>query len=113
MDKFEALEKKMCMELEALEQKIKGNGEMSVQDLDKVDKLAHAMKSLATYMAMKEAEEYETDGMSGRRGRNSVNGRYMSRDGGQSYAEGYSQGYAEGMRQSGHYPMYHPREFNY
>lgn len=102
MDKFENLEKAMCKELEALEHKIQG-GEMSVQDLDKVDKLAHAMKSLATYTAMKEAEEYE-DGMSGRRGR-AMNGRYVSRDGGSSYADGYSQGYSEAMHQSGHYPM--------
>lgn len=80
MDKFESLEKTMCKELEAIEQKIKGGAEMSETDLKRVDMLAHAMKSLATYKAMKEAEEYEyDDGMSGRRGRG-MNGRYMSRD---------------------------------
>lgn len=80
MDKFESLEKTMCQELEAIEQKIKGGAEMSETDLKRVDMLAHAMKSLATYKAMKEAEEYEyDDGMSGRRGRG-MNGRYMSRD---------------------------------
>ena len=100
-NKFEVLEKKMCMELTALEEKVKGSGEMSVQDLDKIDKLVHAMKSLATYNAMKEAEEYEMDGMSGRRGRSPSTGRYMSRDGGQSYADGYSRGYAEAMRDRG------------
>ena len=105
MDKFETLEKSMCKELEAIEQKLKGGAEMSMQDLDKADKLAHAMKSLATYKAMKEAEEYEGD-MSGRRGR-AANGRFVSREGGgSSYADGYSQGYLEAMRQtSGHYPM--------
>lgn len=109
MEKFEALEKALCHELEMLEQKITG-GEMSVADLEKVDKLAHAMKSLATYKAMVEAEEgYE--GMSGRRGRG-ANGRYVSRDGGNSYADGYSEGYSEGMRQSGHWPMM-PERYRY
>ena len=106
MNKFEALEKTMCMELEALEQKMKSGTEMSTNDLEKVDKLTHAMKSLATYKAMKEAEEYgQEEGMSGRRGRSPSTGRYVSRDGGNSYAEGYSQGYSEGMRQS---MMYQP-----
>ena len=109
MEKFEALEKAMCKELETIEQKLKGVSEMSVQDLDKIDKLAHAMKSLATYKAMKEAEEYDEgeEGFSGRRGR-AANGRYVSRDGGNSYTEGYTQGYSEAMSQmngnSGHYP---------
>lgn len=102
MDKFEALEKSMCMELEALDQKMKNGTEMSTQDLEKIDKLTHAMKSLATYKAMKEAEEYEGS-MSGRRGRG-MNGRFVSREGA-SYADGYSEGYSEAMRQSGHYPM--------
>lgn len=93
MDKFEALEKKMCQELETLEQKMKGGSDMTMQDLEKVDKLSHALKSLATYRAMCEAEEYG-EGMSGRRGRGS-NGRYMSMDEGpRSYDGGYS----------GHYP---------
>ena len=57
MDKFEALEKKMCMELKAIEQKIASGAEMTETDLKRADMLAHAMKSLATYTAMKEAEE--------------------------------------------------------
>ena len=107
MEKFETLEKSMCMELEALEQKLKGGTEMSVQDLDKIDKLAHAMKSLATYKAMKDPEEWEDEtGMSGRRGR-AMNGRFISRDG-SSYADGYSRGYSEAMNQSGHpWPPYY------
>ena len=104
MDKFDHLEKTLCKELEALEQKMKGGADMTMQDLEKVDKLAHAMKSLATYKAMKEAEEYEEEeGFSGRRGR-AANGRYVSRDGGNSYAEGYSRGYAEGMNMPHGYP---------
>lgn len=109
MEKFEALEKAMCHELEMLEQKVAG-GEMSTTDLEKIDKLAHAMKSLATYTAMKEAEGY-SDGMSGRRGRSPSTGRYVSRDGG--YADGYSEGYSEGMRQSGHWPMGPDPRFRY
>lgn len=100
MEKFESLEKALCKEMEAIEQKLKAGTEMSVQDLDKVDKLAHAMKSLATYKAMKEAEEqgYSEDGFSGRRGR-AMNGQYVSRDPGYSgYGRSYDNGY------SGHYP---------
>jgi len=110
----EVLEQKMCKELEIIQTKYAQNPgmEMSVQDLDKVDKLYHALKSLATYKAMKEAEEEYgegEEGFSGRRGR-AANGRYVSRDGGASYSEGYSQGYSEAMSQmnggnSGHYPM--------
>lgn len=108
MNKFEMLEKKMCQEIEAIEQKLSAGTEMTDVDLKRVDMLAHAMKSLATYKAMKEAEEYsgEQNGMSGYRGR-AANGQYVSRDGGNSYADGYSQGYSEGMRMSGHY-MPHP-----
>lgn len=104
MEKFESLEKALCKELDILEQKFRGGADMTPQDLERIDKMAHAMKSLATYKAMKEAEEYESagNGMSGRR---DAYGRYMSRDGGRSYADGYSQGYAAAMSQmSGHYP---------
>lgn len=126
--KYENLEKKLCRELEMLEEKIKANsGEMSTQDLEKIDKIVHALKSLATYSAMKESEEYGEEGFSGagysgeggnsgRRGRG-ANGRYVSRDGGSSFADGYSRGYSEAMSQmsmaegggnSGHYPMMPP-----
>ena len=109
MEKFELLEKEMCKELEAIEQKLKGGTEMSTADLEKIDKLAHAMKSLATYKAMVEAEDGYSDdnAMSGRRGR-AMNGRFVSRTGSNSYADGYSRGYAEAMNQSGHWPMQYP-----
>lgn len=115
MKKHELLEQKMCKELESLEEKYRGGGEMSMQDLDKIDKLYHALKSMATYNAMKEAEDYEggwssDTGNSGRRGR-AANGRYVSRDmaPNQSYSEGYAEGYSEAMRHmdmgnSGRYP---------
>lgn len=115
--KHEILEQKLCRELELLEQKYSNQqGEMSAQDVEKIDKLYHALKSMATYNAMKEAEEYEGDGFSGRRGRSATTGRYVSRDTGGSYAEGYSQGYSEAMNQmngSGHHPMppYYPTRY--
>lgn len=114
MDKFETLEKKMCMELESIEQKLQGGGEMTETDLKRVDMLAHALKSLATYKATKDPEEWEEEnGMSGRRGR-AANGRYVSRDGGASYADGYSRGYSEAMdQQSGHWPMMYPGKYRY
>lgn len=117
MNKFETLEQAMCKELEAIEQKVKTKNDMDVQDLDKIDKLAHAMKSLATYRAMVEAEEYgySDNNVSGRRGRNPVNGRYVSMDNGgyssqQSFEDGYSRGYAEGRSQamSMRQPYIHP-----
>jgi len=103
MDKFEALEKQMCKELEAIEHKLQGGTEMSETDLKQIDMLAHAMKSLATYTAMKEAEETGY-GMSERRGRG-MDGRYVSRDE-SSYADGYAQGFSEAMSR---YPMTYPR----
>lgn len=96
MNKFEFLEKKMCKELEALDQKLEAGSDMTVQDLEKIDKLAHAMKSLATYKAMKDAEEYTNHGIEGRQSK-----MYGRED---EYSEGYSRGYSEAMNQSGHYP---------
>ena len=118
------LEQKMCKELEMIQAKYSQNPaqDMSMQDLEKIDKLYHALKSLATYSAMKEAEEYSWEeganengngkvGNSGYRGR-AMNGRFVSRDSANSYADGYSQGYSEAINQmngnggnSGHYPM--------
>ncbi len=101
--KSEILERKMCHELELLEEKYTNNqnSELSVQDLEKIDKLYHALKSMATYKAMKESEEDMDDGysegMSGRRGR-AYNGRYVSRDEGPRDGYGYS----------GHYPTMYP-----
>lgn len=118
MDKsvYNTLEKAMCKELEAIEQKLKGGSEMTTQDLEKIDKLTHAMKSLATYKAMKMAEEYEEgygeegNGMSGYRGR-ANNGRFVSRTGngagdGMNGNMGNGASGAENMNPtSGAYPM--------
>lgn len=87
-----------------------GSGKMTGSDLDYLDKLTHAMKSVKTTIAMCEAEEdgnsysmmggiepgrgsrqayraYAYDGsynMSGRRGRSPSTGRFVSRAGGYS-----------------------------
>ena len=60
MKKHEVLENKMCKELEIIEEKYRSGAEMSEADLKKVDMLAHALKSLATYEAMKEASEMQS-----------------------------------------------------
>lgn len=112
MNNHDILENKMCKELEAIEEKYKGNMEMSIEDLKKVDMLAHALKSLATYNAMKEAEEY-SEGFSGTRGRNAYNGQYISRNSG-SYGDGYSRGYSDAMSHSMHQmPPYYPPDRNW
>ena len=88
--KHDILEQKLCKELEMIESKYMNNaGEMSIQDLEKIDKLYHALKSKATYEAMKEAENYGSgDGYSEKRGNSSS-----------EYADGYSKGYSEAMNQ--------------
>lgn len=116
------LEEKMCNELELIKGKYMQDPskEMSTQDLEKIDKLYHALKSQATWCAMKEAEGYSAEGNSEYRGR-AMNGRYVSRESANSYADGYANGYSEAMNQmnngnggnSGHYPMapYMPRKW--
>ena len=104
MERYEHLEKAMCDELAKLNKKYAAGSEMSEQDMERADKLYHALKSAATYHAMKDAEEWDEkeegeDGRSFRRNgrsyakyRNPRTGRYMSR--GMDW-DGYS----------GHYPM--------
>lgn len=118
--KHEIIEQRLCREIDLIESKYaNGTGEMSIQDIEKLDKVYHTLKSMATYNAMKEAEEYGEGGMSGARGRG-PDGRYVSRDAGESYSEGYDRGYSEAMNRmnsgngySGHYynmpPVHMPR----
>lgn len=105
MKRFNNLEEAMCRELEMLDNKYENESmEMSTQDVEKADVLFHALKSAATYYAMKDSEEWEDDEMSSRTGRNGRSyrrgrdsmGRYTSRDMG-----GYS-----GMYQPIMYPRY-------
>ena len=98
MKRYENLEEVMCKELEKLDRKYATGeqDEMTVQDAEKVDLLYHALKSAATYYAMKEAEGGRSyrDGMDGSYAmRRDARGRYVSRD-----MDGYS----------GHYPDWMP-----
>ena len=76
-------------EMEKLEDKYtSGNVQMNGQDLNDIDKIAHALKCLKTYEAMEGSSEYggsyrgSYDGGSYARGRSRTTGRYISRDDG-------------------------------
>ena len=92
MKHYENLEKVLCHELDLLDRKYGSETvEMTPQDVERADKLYHALKSAATYHAMKDADEWEDKDASGRsyrRGRD-MRGRYVSRDMGPGY-DGYS-----------------------
>ena len=79
---FENLENVMCDELDKLDEKYQNGQEISSGDLQKADLIFHALKSAATYKAMKDGDGHE-DGRSYRRSMTS--GRYMSRRGGSGY----------------------------
>lgn len=85
MKHYDHLEEAMCKELEKLDKKYAGDSEMNPQDLERADVLYHALKSAATYHAMKDAEDWENEesgrygGRSYARRRDSM-GRYVSRD---------------------------------
>lgn len=106
--RYENLEEALCKELDMLDKKYGADmKEMSVQDVEKADKLYHALKSAETYHAMADAAEWDEDEESGRGGRSygrsyarrrDSMGRFMSRGMG-----GYS----------GHYPIYPPEYPSY
>ena len=97
--KHDVIERKMCKEIEAIEEKYRANptAEMTVQDLDRLDKLYHALKSKATYDAMKEASNYKPDENSSSMHGNMAN--IYGESDRSSYADGYSRGYSEAMSQ--------------
>lgn len=79
MNRYDVLEHIMCKEVEMLEKKYEeAKGEMTIEDLKKLDLLYHTLKSKATYDAMKDAEEYgyEQSQMSGRRGYSRMSGHW-------------------------------------
>jgi len=81
---FEGICEAIHRELDALDEKYsKGNGQMTMQDLETIDKATHTLKSIAGYEAMKGSSEYggSYDGGSYARGRSRMTGRYISRDG--------------------------------
>ena len=97
--KHELLEAKMCKELDLLEEKYRTGAEMSEGDLRRIDLLSHAIKSLAAYGAMKEAEEarYGQMGGSGASYNNSYgNNSYMN-----SGMNNNMGSYAQGQRENG------------
>lgn len=75
---FEHLENAMCEELDRLNEKYKGGQEITSGDLTKADLIGHALKSLATYEAMKGSREGRSESSYAR---SRTTGRYMSRDG--------------------------------
>jgi len=85
---FESICEAMHREMDELEKKYEKGTQLSPQDLEHIDKMAHALKSLATYEAMKGNSEYGGDSYA--RGRSRMTGRYVSRDGGyDSRDDGY------------------------
>lgn len=100
MDRYDNLDRALCKELQTLNDKYTGSAsDMTEQDVHKADMLYHALKSAATYYAMKETEdeeEYSGDYMRRRRsyarGRSPMTGRYISRD---AYPPRYSMDYPE------------------
>ena len=63
-----------------MEEKFSKGAKVTGQDLEYIDKMAHALKCLKTYEAMDGASEYGGDSYA--RGRSRTTGRYISRDGG-------------------------------
>lgn len=107
-DRFDHLEKALCKELEKLDKKYAGDVEMTEQDASRANTLYHALKSAATYHAMKDEEEgegYSGEGRGGRsyrggRGsyaprRSPYSGRFTSREMGDGYSGGYSMEYID------------------
>lgn len=86
---FEAICEAICKEMEKLEEKYDKGTQLSSADLEDIDKMAHALKSLATYKAMEGNSEYGREG-SYARGRSRMTGRYISRDDGYDSREGGS-----------------------
>lgn len=78
---FEGICEALYRELEMLDNKLQGGkAPMNSQDLEVIDKMAHALKSLKACEAMEGHSEYD-GGDSYERGRSRTTGRYMSRDG--------------------------------
>lgn len=81
---FEGICEAIHKELDLLEEKYEKGTQLSGQDLEHIDKMAHTLKSLKTYEAMLGNSEYDGgsyDGGSYARGRSRTTGRYISRDG--------------------------------
>lgn len=114
--KYIMLENKLCKELDLLEEKYRTGADMSEGDLRRVDLLVHSLKSLATYVAMTQAEnDYENVSNGAPYGSAPYNGAFYN---GASYnGNSYTNSYAHNMgrsmdmshEMSGHFP-YYPEE---
>lgn len=83
---FEGICEALNREMDSLEEKYSsGKTPMNQQDLEHIDKIAHALKSIAGYEAMKGSSEYDSYA----RGRSRYTGRYMSRDSRDDYSRDY------------------------
>lgn len=114
MKRFENLDDALCAELDKLDKKYAGDvGEMAVQDVEKADKLYHALKSAETYYAMRDSDEWEDKDASGRsyarRGRDDM-GQFTSRSPRYGYSGNYGNGWPD-MGYSGRYPDMMPPYF--
>lgn len=86
---FDAICEAIHKEMDMLEDKYSKGTQLSGQDLEHIDKMAHALKSLKTYEAMCGNSEYGGSYDSYARGRSRTTGRYISRDGGYDSRDGY------------------------
>jgi len=85
---FEAICEAIHKEMDMLDDKYAKGTQLSGQDLEHIDKMAHALKSLKTYEAMAGNSEYGSYDGSYARGRSRMTGRYVSRDEGYDPREG-------------------------
>lgn len=87
---FEGICEALNREMDALEEKYSsGKTSLNQQDLEHIDKIAHALKSIAGYEAMKGNSEYGDSRESYARGRSRYTGRYVSRDSRDDYSRDY------------------------
>jgi len=85
---FEGICEAIHKELDVLDEKYSKGTQLSGKDLEDIDKMAHALKSLKGYEVMLGHSEY--DGGSYARGRSRTTGRYISRDDGYEPHDGGS-----------------------
>ena len=82
---FEGICEALHREMDKLDEQLgTGKAQLNDKNLQDIDKISHALKSIATYEAMKGNSEYggSYDGGSYARGRSRMTGRYISRDDG-------------------------------
>ena len=92
---YEGICEAINREMEELEKKYKSGAQLTAKDLEDIDKMAHALKSLKTYEAMDGNSEYDGGSYRGSydsyaRGRSRMTGRYVSRDDGYDSRDGGS-----------------------